>query len=61
MAPIVLEIIMVSIVLITQKLWVMALITSFTMFIYFTITIVITEWRTKFRKKINDLDRFVFL
>ncbi|MEM7392987.1 MAG: ABC transporter transmembrane domain-containing protein, partial [Verrucomicrobiota bacterium] len=51
--PTLLEILMVTAILLYKFSWVYAAITFFTIFIYIIMTLVVTEWRLKFRKEMN--------
>ncbi len=55
-APTLIEILLVGAILLVQFDWVFALITVGVVLIYMTLTIAITEWRTKYRRQMNELD-----
>ncbi len=55
-APTLIEILLVGAILLVQFDWVFALITVGVVVIYMGMTIAITEWRTKYRRKMNELD-----
>ncbi|MGE0082063.1 MAG: ABC transporter ATP-binding protein/permease [Thiohalomonadaceae bacterium] len=55
-APTLIEILLVGAILLVQFDWVFALITVGVVVIYMVMTIVITEWRTKYRRRMNELD-----
>ncbi|WP_159877927.1 ABCB family ABC transporter ATP-binding protein/permease [Aquitalea denitrificans] len=54
--PTLLEIGMVSVILFSRYAWVFAAVTLGTIAIYIVFTLVVTEWRTVFRRSMNDLD-----
>ncbi len=55
-APTLIEILLVGGILLVQFDWVFALITVGVLLIYIALTVVITEWRTKYRRKMNELE-----
>ncbi len=55
-APTLIEILLVGAILLVQFDWVFAAITVGVVVIYMVMTIVITEWRTKYRRRMNELD-----
>ena len=55
-APTLIEILLVGAILLVQFDWVFALITVGVVGIYIAITVWITEWRTKYRRQMNELD-----
>jgi ATP-binding cassette subfamily B protein len=55
-APTLIEILLVGAILLVQFDWVFALITMGVVAIYIALTILITEWRTKYRRRMNELD-----
>ncbi len=55
-APTLIEILLVGVILLVQFDWVFALITVGVVAIYIVMTVMITEWRTKYRRKMNELD-----
>jgi ATP-binding cassette subfamily B protein len=54
--PTLLEIGMVSVILFSRYAWEFAAVTLGTIAIYIVFTLVVTEWRTVFRRSMNDLD-----
>ncbi|MEN9559995.1 MAG: hypothetical protein RLZZ502_1206 [Pseudomonadota bacterium] len=54
--PTLVEIVLVGIVLISRYDWTFFAITLSTLVLYIAYTILITEWRTNFRKQMNELD-----
>ena len=54
--PTLLEIFLVGAILLVQFDWVFALITVGVVMFYIITTVAITEWRTKYRRKMNELD-----
>jgi ATP-binding cassette subfamily B protein len=54
--PTLLEIGMVSVILFSRYAWEFAALTLGTIAIYIVFTLVVTEWRTVFRRSMNDLD-----
>ncbi|BBF84770.1 lipid A export ATP-binding/permease protein MsbA [Aquitalea magnusonii] len=54
--PTLLEIGMVSVILFSRYAWEFAAVTLGTIGIYILFTLVVTEWRTVFRRSMNDLD-----
>ncbi|MBA4709474.1 ABCB family ABC transporter ATP-binding protein/permease [Aquitalea aquatica] len=54
--PTLLEIGMVSVILFSRYAWPFAAVTLGTIAIYIVFTLVVTEWRTVFRRSMNDLD-----
>jgi ATP-binding cassette, subfamily B, heavy metal transporter len=54
--PTLLEITLVSVVLFTQYDWTFVLITLITLTAYIVFSIAVTEWRTGFRRAMNELD-----
>ncbi|MDP2227312.1 MAG: ABC transporter ATP-binding protein/permease [Moraxellaceae bacterium] len=54
--PTILEIAMVTVILVTLYDWRFAVATIGTILVYTTFTIVVTEWRNKTRRAMNDLD-----
>jgi len=55
-APTLIEILLVGGILLVQFDWVFALITVGVLLIYIALTVVITEWRTKYRRRMNELE-----
>jgi ATP-binding cassette subfamily B protein len=55
-APTLIEILLVGVILLVQFDWVFALITMGVVAIYIALTVLITEWRTKYRRRMNELD-----
>ncbi len=55
-APTLIEILLVGAILLVQFDWVFAAITVGVVLIYMAMTIAITEWRTKYRRQMNELD-----
>ena len=55
-APTLIEILLVGAILLVQFDWVFAAITVGVVLIYMSLTIAITEWRTKYRRQMNELD-----
>ena len=55
-APTLIEILMVGGILLVQFDWVFALITLAVLVFYIITTVAITEWRTKYRRKMNELE-----
>ncbi|NWG38396.1 MAG: ABC transporter ATP-binding protein/permease [Hydrogenophilaceae bacterium] len=55
-APTLIEILLVGGILLVQFDWVFALITVGVLAIYIAMTVAITEWRTKYRRRMNELD-----
>ncbi len=55
-APTLIEILLVGGILLVQFDWVFALITVGVLAIYIALTVAITEWRTKYRRKMNELE-----
>jgi len=55
-APTLIEILLVGGILLVQFDWVFALITVGVLLFYIVTTVAITEWRTKYRRKMNELD-----
>jgi ATP-binding cassette subfamily B protein len=55
-APTLIEIVLVGAILLVQFDWVFALITMGVVLIYIAMTVLITEWRTKYRRRMNELD-----
>jgi ATP-binding cassette subfamily B protein len=55
-APTLIEILLVGVILLVQFDWVFALITMGVVSIYIALTVLITEWRTKYRRRMNELD-----
>jgi len=55
-APTLIEILLVGAILLVQFDWVFALITVGVLLIYIALTVAITEWRTKYRRQMNELD-----
>ncbi|MBV8679651.1 MAG: ABC transporter ATP-binding protein/permease, partial [Aquitalea sp.] len=54
--PTLLEIGMVSVILLRRYAWEFAVVTLATILVYIVFTLVVTEWRTVFRRSMNDLD-----
>lgn len=54
--PIVIEITLVCSIMVTRYTFWLAIITGIMLVAYVTFTVVVTEWRTKLRRKMNDLD-----
>lgn len=55
-APTLIEILMVGAILLVQFDWIFALITVAVLVFYIITTVAITEWRTKYRRKMNELE-----
>ncbi len=55
-APTLIEILMVGAILLVQFDWIFALITVAVLVFYIFTTVAITEWRTKYRRIMNELD-----
>jgi ABC-type transport system involved in Fe-S cluster assembly fused permease/ATPase subunit len=54
--PTLIEILLVGGILLVQFDWVFALITVGVLMMYIALTVAITEWRTKYRRQMNELD-----
>jgi ABC-type transport system involved in Fe-S cluster assembly fused permease/ATPase subunit len=54
--PTLIEILLVGGILLVQFDWIFALITVGVLLIYIAMTVAITEWRTKYRRQMNELD-----